>query len=268
MGISDQAHFSWLKEAVAPVREEIRRTLPQKAQVLGLGEQSPSPFLVDLLEGLEYSYQACDLFPRTAQTIACDMNDLSPLFGKMRADIVCLFRSSYFIKNKGNFFGQLKQVMAPGGYLFIDLLIGSSDLPVLDFRYGDTAAAFAYDVKRPAHFQTSFYDDRLVKEFPAEVEAFCRHARRWPLATQINYLRRAHRHYWQDANMLKRLTSKNLGTQMKQMLPEQNLLSLTDFESEGFEIAAFNSRYFYPQVKKFNLYSFVAARLKPSGSAA
>jgi hypothetical protein len=42
---------------------------------------------------------------------------------------------------------------------------------------------------------------------------------------------------------------------------------LRDFEQAGFEILTFNARYFYPKVKKFNLYCYVAARLRESGKS-
>ncbi|MEX2160724.1 MAG: hypothetical protein WD751_02325 [Anaerolineales bacterium] len=226
-----------------------------------MGEQKPSPFIEHLLEAKEFDYHACDLFPRSAEVIACDMNDLSPLFGRIRADVVCLFRSSYFIRNKHDFFDQIKKIMAPGGYLFMDFLIGSSDLPVLDFRYGDVQAAFAYDKDHPAFFQTSFYDDRLVQEFADDVEPFCRHSRRWPLSTRISYLRKAGRYYLRDVGALKDLTSANLGEQLHALLPQENVFSLADFRADGFEIIAFGAKYFYPLVRKFNLYCFVGARL-------
>lgn len=262
MGISNQFHFAWLDEAVAPVRQQVRASLPKTPQVLGVGEQSPSLFIQHLLDGTDFAYQACDLFPMSAEVLPYDMNDLSPLFGKTSADIVCLFRASYFINSKHKFLSQVKELLNPRGYLFIDLLIGSSALPVLDFRYGERKAAIEVNGQLAAYYQTSFYDDRLLREFPEEVEAFCRHARRWPLQTQASYLRQAPRAYVRDAGSLRQLDSATLGNQIKNSLPEENVFSLTDFEEAGFEILAFNARYFYPHVKKFNLYCFVAARLK------
>lgn len=263
MGISNQYHFEWLDEAIAPMRQSVRQSLPRAPQVLGIGEQNPSPFIAHLLEGMDFAYQTCDLFPLTPAVVACDMNDLSPLFDKVHADITTLFRASYFIKNKHSFFPQIKKLLNPGGYLFLDMLVGSSDLPVLDFRYGERRAAIAYDEVRTAYYQTSFFDERLVRDFPEEAEAFCKHARQWPLETKLDYLRHAPKFFWRDVASLKQLRTENLGARIKAAFPEENVFSLKDFEEAGFEILEFNARYFYPKVKKFNLYCFVAARLNP-----
>ncbi len=266
MGISNKFHFEWLDEAIAPIRQSVRKSLPKAPQVLGVGEQGPSPFIANLLEGMDFAYQAYDLFPLSPEVVACDMNDLSPLFGKIHPDIVTLFRASYFIKNKRSFFTQIKKLLNPGGYLCMDLLIGSSDLPVLDFRYGERRAAIAHDEVRTAYYQTSFFDERLVSEFPEEAEAFCKHARQWPLETKTNYLRHAPRYFLRDVGSLKQLRAENLGAQIRAAFPEENIFSLKDFDKAGFEILAFDAKYFYPKVKKFNLYCFVAARLKPGSS--
>lgn len=267
MGISNQFHFDWLDEAIAPIRDSLRQSLPKRPKVLGIGEQGSSPFIDHLLEGRDYSYQACDLFPLSPEVLVCDMNDLSPLFGKIHADIATLFRASYFIKNKHSFLEQIKSVLNPRGTLCMDLLIGSSDLPVLDFRYGERRAAISYDEERTAFYQTSFFDDRLLREFPEQIEAFCRHARRWPLETKLNYLRQAPRFYWRDVRALRQLRPENLAAAIRAALPEENIFSLRDFEQAGFEILTFNARYFYPKVNKFNLYCYVAARLKKAATS-
>ncbi|MCW5875240.1 MAG: hypothetical protein KIS85_00020 [Anaerolineales bacterium] len=262
MGISNTFHFAWLEETIKPIRAEIRESLPKKPLVLGIGENEPSQFLIHLLDGMDYKYQACDLFPLNDKVVVCDINDLSPLFGKVRADVVCILRSSMFIKNKHSFFLQLKKLLAPNAYLFMDLLIGSSTLPVLDFRYADRRSLYAHDPDRPEYFQSSFFDDRLLQEFRAEVDAFCQHARRWPLETQIKYLRRSPKFFFRDAYSLRGLTPENLGDSLHEYLPEQSIFSLKDIRDAGFEILGFGSRYFYPYVKKFSLYNFIAARYR------
>lgn len=257
MGISNQFHFDWLNEAIDPVRERIRESLPKRPQVLGIGEHSPNVVLQQLLNGFDSSYQACDRFPKSALAKPCDMNDLSPFFGKLRVNLVCMFRCSYFIEDKFKFLKQLKAILLPGSFVLMDFLIGSSDLPVLDFRYGNSKAS---DGKGRAYFSTSFYDDRLVREFPLEVMAFCRHARSWPIGTQIRYLREHPSFYWKDRAELRDISTETLGEHLKRILPEQNLFSLSDFEESGLEIVMFKARYFYPYVKKFNLYNFVLAK--------
>lgn len=262
MGISDSYHFKWLTEAIAPARKQIRESLPTAPHVIGLGEQRPNAFMAELMSGIDFSYQACDLFPTNPETIPCDINDLTPLVGKMRADVVCLFRSSYFIRDKRKFFAELERVTNPGFWFFMDMLIGSSDLPVLDFRYGDRRASFSFDPERTAYFQTSFYDERLVQDFPVEVDAFVSHARHWPPKTKISYLLDEPRYFLRDAFALRQLSSSTLGHQMSVLLPETNLISLADFAQAGFEVVVFSAKYFYPEVEKFNLYCFVGARRK------
>lgn len=260
MGISDGFHFSWLREAVRPNYQQIRSQLPHKPRVLGIAESRPSPFLEHLLANREYDYLACDLNPGNSAAMPCDLNNLRSLKERIRADIVCCFRASYFIEDKHAFLGQLVDLLSPGAFLFIDFLIGSSDLPVLDFRYGDQVAQFASGSSRPATFKTTFFDPLLLADFPEEVDAFCRDARRWPLQTQWGYLKRFPRQFWKDSRSLKDLQPKNLGEMLRSVRPEPNLVSVADLEQNGFEIQAFSARYFYPQVKKFNLYNFVAAR--------
>jgi hypothetical protein len=260
MGVSNEFHFKWLSESVAPVRERIRASLPRNPHVIGIGEQAANPFIRSLLHSIDFTYQACDLFPRNAGTIACDMNDLSPLYDKKKADVVCLLRASYFIKDKRRFFEELDQITKPQFWFFTDVLIGSSDLPVLDFRYGDEQAAYAYDENQPAYFKTSFYDERLITDFPAEVKAFVAHARTWPLRTKIAYLLDQPKVFLRDVLGLSRLTVDTLGDTMKKMLPEGNLISLADFEQAGYQVELFNAKYFYPDVAKFNLYCFIGAR--------
>ncbi len=104
MGISDKHHYNWLTEAILPKRQEIREALPARPQVLGLGEHRPSALIKNLLDGTSYDYVACDLFPPSSDVLPCNLNDLSPFAGKIRANIICLFRSSYFINDKDSFF--------------------------------------------------------------------------------------------------------------------------------------------------------------------
>ncbi len=143
----------------------------------------------------------------------------------------------------------------------MDFLIGSSDLPVIDFRYGDTHATSVYDSMNPTYFKTSFWDDRLVQDFSDQVNTFCSHARRWPLAIHWNYFKKFPKQYMRDGAAQKDLIPENLREHLEAALPQQNLVSLTDFEKFGFETIVFDSHYFYPEVKKFNYYIFVVAKL-------
>ncbi len=262
MGISNKFHFSLWDETIEPIREEINKSLPQSPNLLGLGENTPSPFLSRLLKDRRFSYRACDRFPSSPDTNACDINDLAFLFNEPKFDVVCLFRASMFVRDKSKFLEELVRILNPGGFLFIDFLIGSSDLPVLDFRYGNKNAVFYHSEDEQAIFQSSFYDDLLVNKFPLELESFCKHARNWPISTQINYFLHQPRFFFRDFRDLKRLTIKNLGLEMKTRIPEKQLFNLNDFQGAGFKVRGFQAKYFYPMVKKFNLYCCLAAQYK------
>lgn len=262
MGTSNQFHFDWLKSVIQSQKLSIRETLPERPRVLGIGEQRPSPFLDYLLEGIAYSYQATDLFaePRSG-VIASDLNDLKSLGGQPTADILCSFRSSYFIEDKDAFLDNLPGLLAPGAYVFMDFLIGSSSYPVIEFQVGKRKTAAIYDPKNPAVFKTTFFDQRLLTEFGDQVAAFCRHARLWPLATHRKYV---HTYGWgqflREVQRLAHLKPSNFEHTIRRLIDPKNLITLTDFESRGFQVVAFNSHYFYPEVEKFNLYNFVALR--------
>jgi hypothetical protein len=259
MGISDKHHFNWLKSAAAPLYSRIRTTLSDSPRILGLGEHHPNPLLQDLFQGSPPGYVAADLFSQTSEVITCDINDLTPIMGNP-ADVVCCFRASYFLRGKSKFFEQMRHVVKGGGWLFMDFLIGSSDLPVIGFDFGNGKVAAIYDRSKPSVFKTTFFDDRLVDEFPTEVEEFCSHARRWPLRTRVFYLRTHPASYLQHSRRLRDLGRSSLGQHIKSAYAAENVVSLADFERNGFAIELLHAHYFYPHVKKFNLYNLVVAR--------
>lgn len=143
--------------------------MPNNPVVLGLAERAPSIVVEELLQDLPFQYRPCDLFlDDISGALRHDLNDLSALGDVLRADIVTCFRSSFFIISKAKFIRELKALLNPGAYILIDFLIGSSDLPVLDFRYDGQTAAAIYDVQRPSVFKTTFYDDILLRTTSGE----------------------------------------------------------------------------------------------------
>jgi len=219
MGISNKAHFDWLKQAVSPICDQILKSLPTQSFVLGLGEHKPNPLLKDLFQESPFHYMACDLYPQSDEVFRCDINDLAPLSGSVRADVVCCLRTSYFISNKWTFFEQIRHLLKPGAYLIIDFLVGSSGLPVVGFEYGDGTSAAIYDPANPSFFKTTFYDDRLLDESCKEVEAFCKHARNWPLRTRWSYFRKFPKYHLSDVRRLQNLQPHSLGDTNETALP-------------------------------------------------
>ena len=264
MGISNQHHFNWINETVKPLKANILSSLPTMPRVLGLSEQHANPFIQDLLRERTYHYQAIDRYAKTADVLSIDLNDLTPLATLELADIACCFRASYYIEDKRTFLKQLSEVLNPGAYLFMDFLIGTSDLPTLGFYYGGDRITASYNPNNPTPFVTSFYDDRIIEDHPQEAAAFCKHARHWPWRTQWEYFQAFPKLFWRDHKRHAGLYPENLKRDMVSALPEAQLFTLEDFEQHGFEIMAFSTRYFYPYVGKFNLYSLVAAKLLPS----
>lgn len=262
MGISDKFHFQWQQDVVRPLYEDMRSKLPENPMVLGLAERGPSLLIEELFHDVPFQYRACDLFLEdTPGAYRHDLNDLSDLSNVLTADLVTCFRASVFLESKWRFLRELRALLNPGAYVLIDFLTGSSDLPVLDFRYGGRAAAAIYDVQRPSVFRTTFYDDMLLMpEHIGEVEAFCRHARRWPTKTILRYIKAHPREFLRTIGNLKGLAPHNLGEAILQYHDEDNVVSLKDLEDNGFTIEKFDTHYFYPEVGKFNLFSLVVAK--------
>ncbi|KAA3646416.1 MAG: hypothetical protein DWQ07_09370 [Chloroflexi bacterium] len=260
MGISNEYHFNWINDTIEPLKAEILTSLPDQPVVLGLSEQQANPFVQNLLSERGFQYQAIDRYAQTDDVLPIDLNDLSPLASLELADMACCFRASYFIEDKKAFLQQVSKVLKPGAYLCMDFLIGTSDLPTLGFYYGGDKITANYDPNNPSRFLTSFYDDRILENHPSEVAAFCKHARHWPWRTQWEYFQAFSKLFWRDRKRHAQLYPENLKQAMIVAFPEAQLFTLEDFEQHGFELVAFSSRYFYPLVRKFNLYSFVGFR--------
>ena len=263
MGVSNEYHFNWINEAVEPIKAEILAALPAEPVVLGLSEQQANPFIQNLLADRGFQYQAVDRYAQSDNVLQVDLNDLSLLAKREPADVACCFRASYYIEDKNRFLQQITKALKPGAYVFIDFLIGTSDIPTLGFYYGGDKITANYDPSNPSRFLTSFYDDRIMKDHLEEVAAFCKHARRWPWRTQWEYYRAFPKLFWRDRKRHAQLYPGDIKEAMRSAFPAAQLFSLKDFEQYGFEIQAFSSRYFHPYVGKFNLYNLVAAKFAP-----
>ena len=260
MGASSEIHQAWLKEATEPVRRSVLAALPEDPLVVGLGEQRINPFLDGFLGEHAYRYQAHDYFPTVPEVIKTDVNDLGPLVGSVQADVLAIFRTTMFIEDKDKFFTDIGSIVKPGGFLFIDLHIGSAYLPVLGYQYADQRVSAAFPGGPRVYYYTTFYDERLVNEYPEDVKQFCAHARFWPLATHWSELRKSPGTYLRSVNQQRGLTPHNFGERIQAITQPQHLITLQDFDDHHFDIHCFAARYFYPVTNKFKLVALVVAQ--------
>ena len=223
--------------------------------VIGLGESVPSLFLERLFEDMLYDYTAYDAFPQNDKVCKIDINDLSQLLDKNKVDMVTCFRASFFINDKNEFFKKLVHIIKKDGYIEIDFLIGNSGLPVIAWNN------FATYNLTPCYFKTSFFDEKLIKEFPKDVEHFCQHARSLPLRKKISHFFKSSK---KDRKSLHKkyhnLHLNNFGDTIKESFSPDLLVSLADFKKYGFEVIKYNAHYFYSDTSKFNLWNLVIAK--------
>ena len=260
MGVSSEIHQAWLKEVTNSVRPVVLEALPENPLVVGLGEQRINPFLADFLSERTYRYQAYDYFPTDSNVIKADVNDLSALVGSVAADILAVFRTTMFIEDKDKFFADISSIVKPGGFIFIDLHIGSAYLPVLSYQYADQRVSAAFAGGPRVSYYTTFYDERLVNEYPEDVRKFSAHARFWPLSTHWSELRKSPGTYLRSVTQQRGLTLNNFGTHIKAITQPQHLITLQDFEDHHFDVHCFAARYFYPVTRKFKLVALVVAQ--------
>ena len=258
MGVSDKWHFDWILEVSKSERTKIMESFnvaKEKPVALGIGEHQQNPFLKSMFDDILLEYIAADAFPRNEKVIKLDINNLQPLFGKFQADIITCFRTSFFISDKNTFFEHIPFILKSGGWLVMDFLLGNSNLPTIKWDGGGGAV---YD-KTVCSFKTTFFDDRLIKEFPEEVGLFCKHSKKLPIAMKIKHFVK-HRQLYKASKSLPVLKLEELSKAVASNFPDNSIISLKDFEKHGFEIIKYQARYFYPYVGKFNIFNFVIAR--------
>lgn len=257
MGASDSFHFAWLMGVIEKNKGSILRVSPAQVTVVGLGENTPSPVAKDLFKHSNVEFVLFDNFPSSSEVNALDLNRLS-FPESLKADYVFILRCSYFILNKQAFFDGLKPLLKKGSVVFIDFLIGSSRFPVLRFEYKKRKNHAEYS-REPAYFRSSFFDEAIEKNFSHELKLFSAHARWWPIGSALEYWRRYGSQLLSEWGSQRKVNPFTFGSYMRQWFAVQNLFTLADFRRNGFEIVDFSTKYFYPQVGKFHLYSFVMA---------
>lgn len=260
MGSSSHHHQSWLAEALAPIRPSLLTTLPANPVIFGIGEQTLNPVVADLLGEQPYCYQAFDLFPSRPEVKKGDINNLAEISDSSSADIIGIFRTTMFLTDKDTFFSEIQNLLNPGGYLLIDLHIGSAYVPALSYQYGHERVSAQFKGNPPVYYFTTFYDERLLSEFPADLAAFCRHARVWPLHTHASMLRRSPTNYFKSVLQQRGLRPENFAQRIQAITPSHHLITLEDFTRNNLAVRLFTARYFYPQTRKFKLIGFVLAQ--------
>lgn len=260
MGVSDRHHFAWLREALGRFERDTGRLAAMRRRgeplaLWGLGAQRLDPVLAQLREALgERAAAVCfDRFPEDKTVQRLDINALESL-PDAGCDVLAMFRASYFIGAPAVFLAQARRILRPGGLAIVDWLHGLSNAPVLslagDPRHGAT----------PTPFITTYADPVFLAEFPAAFDAFLRHVNRppgWanvarpgaPLSAGERWRRlvgRGPRRHIRRETYLDALRA-DLGAAGKRLI-EPGLME------QHFRVVFRDARYFYPLVRKFNLY--------------
>lgn len=262
MGISDRHHFVWLCEALQRFEGQegrlgaIGRTGSHAPALWCLAEQRVSPpieYIRGRLGHDRVELHLFDKFPAVPGVRAVDINALGDVPGDA-CDVVTLFRASYFIRNPPEFLENLRRLLRPGGLAVVDWLHGLSDAPVLDLagdpRHGGAATPFL----------TTYIDPGFLSEFPDEFDAFLGHVNRPPWWCNVDRpgaplsagerLRRLLRSD-RRRDVSRATYVETLRGDLRQA--GKTLIEPALMESR-FRVIFRHARYFYPRVRKFNLY--------------
>jgi SAM-dependent methyltransferase len=271
LGISDRHHFDWLTEALAAFEAGSGRLAALAAAraepvLWCLAGQRLDPPLAWLTRALgpHTRVEFFDRFPAPGSPArAQDLNALAALPAGS-CDVLTLFRGSLFIEDPPAFLASARRLLRPGGLFVVDWLHGLSGAPVLDLR-----GAPRYDgVAVP--FRTTYVDPELVAGFPREFAAFLAHVNRPPV--------------WADVEVPGRVVA--LATRARRLLgrrPRARVAPAAYVDTlraalaaagkhlveppllqRHFRVLFRHARYFYPKVRKFNLY--VLTVLEPVGA--
>jgi SAM-dependent methyltransferase len=261
MGDSDRHHFAWICGALQAFEAQTGRlsaigsTGSQAPTLWSLAEQRMSPPVEYIRTRLGHRTELvlCDLFPKSPGVRTLDINQLDDV-PDHACDVVTLFRASYFIADPAKFLESLRRLLRPGGVAIIDWLHGLSDAPMLDLtgdpRYGGGSTPFL----------TTYIDATFPVEFAAEFDALLRHVNRppwWcnmarPGASLPARERLRHLLCGTPRRSVSRATyEETLRGELRRA--GKNLIEPPLLESY-FKVVFRHARYFYPRVRKFNLY--------------
>jgi SAM-dependent methyltransferase len=270
LGISDRYHFAWLRNGIeqferqSGVLEAVRRSTPTPVIWCLGGQQMDRAlgYVRDVLGRERTEVVFFDKFPRRPEVRFQDMNSPETLPDNA-CDVLMLIRASCFLSNPSVFLAHARRIIRPGGAMIVDWLHGCSDAPVLnldaDPGYGGTSTPFL----------TTYLDPQFLAEFPRKFEALIRHVNRPP--SWANVARPGVPVPW--AERLRRLLrpravrSVTLATYADSVRADlaaagKNLVEPHVLE-QHFKVVHRDAEYFYPMVRKFNL--FLLTVLRPVG---
>ncbi|HUO62612.1 MAG TPA: methyltransferase domain-containing protein, partial [Terriglobales bacterium] len=203
-----------------------------------------------------------DGFPTEPGVQRQDLNALDNL-PEAGCDVLTLFRASMFITDSARALAGIHRVLRPGGLAVIDWLHGTSDAPVLDLhtdpRYGGLATPF----------RTTYCDEIFLREFRSEFEQLVRHVNRPP--TWVNVEEPGKRVSWGERTR-RALRARRWGHVTVEGYVEAARAALErsgkhlihpELMEQHFKVRFRSARYFYPNVRKFNL--FLLTVLSPVG---
>jgi SAM-dependent methyltransferase len=271
LGISDRHHFGWLTGALASFESETGRFSAigreNRTPVLwGLAARRRDPaldWIANAMGGERTRVTLFDRFPEGAAGVRVqDINALDDLPADT-CDVLALFRASYFVARPAALLAEARRIVRPGGLVIVDWLHGLSDAPVLDLR-GDPRYGGG-----PTPFTTTYLDAQLLAEFPGEFEAFLRHVNRPPSWANVERPgapvplgERARRLLGRGPRRAVTL-STYLPTCRAELARAGKHLIEPSLLEQHFKVVFRHARYFYPHVRKFNLYLLTV--LEPVG---
>jgi SAM-dependent methyltransferase len=271
MGVSDVAHARWLGGAVARFDRQSgllgALAARERIDVCGLGQQADDPVTryLAVRAGAERVHAIHhDRFPSRPGVKALDLNDLSPL-PDAAFDVAVLFRASYFVERPAEFLAGVARALRPGGLLFVDWLNGRSDEPDLGL---DGAPVYA-GVRCP--YRTTYCDAEFVTAFPREFARLIAHVNRPPrslvaarrgarLSARARAAGRLRSALGFDPKVRTVTPASYLATLRADLAAAGRQLVAPETLSREFEVVFRDARYFFPQVRKFNLYLLTVLR--------
>ena len=269
MGISDRHHFEWLTGALARFEVEQGRLAalgrePGLHAVWCLAGQREIPPIAFLLESLGKTRTEAvffDKFPTEPGVRPLDMNALEEL-PAATCDVLAMFRASYFVNDPLRFLAQVRRILRPGGLAVIDWLHGVSDVPMLGVSGNE---GYGGDSPRI----TTYCDPQFPLEFTREFERFLRHINRPPAwanvekpGTPVPLRERVRRTFRRGP--LGSVTAEGYVEALRESLERagKHLIG-PELMEQHFKVLFRDARYFYRDVKKFNL--FLLTVLSPVG---
>lgn len=268
MGVSDRHHFGWLVDALETFEAQTARlaalgrgsATPTLWSVGAHAVDPPTAFLRRAL-GPATEVRLFDRFPSRPGVVQQDVNALDRLPADA-CDVLAIFRASYFVAAPAPFLASARRLLRPGGLLVVDWLHGLSDAPVLDLR-GDPRYG-----GQSTPFMTTYVDPQALAEFAGAFDGLIAHVNRPPAwadtlhpGARVPFRERMRRRLGRPRGTLTRdtyvETCRSALERAGKHLIEAALME------QYFKVVFRHARYFYPMVRKFNLYLLTV--LEPVG---